>query len=129
MARIVVITTVELPEHALDGHVDSGDELIVVAPAVEQSRLQWLTNDEDDARARADALAASTADSAPAGEVAIEVTPEVPSQAVLDAIREHDPDRVVVALRTGDDATWMEDGELRPLPDTVGGVPITRIRV
>ena len=129
MARIVVITTVELPENALAAHVDPDDELIVVAPAVEQSRLAWLTNDEDDARARADSVALATGAEAPSSEVSGEVTPEVPGQALVDAIREHRPDRVVVALREGEDAAWLEDGELEAVPGTFEGVPVTRILV
>jgi hypothetical protein len=38
---------------------DDIDELRVVVPAVHQSRLQWLTNADDDARERADDAASS----------------------------------------------------------------------
>ena len=50
-----------------------------------------------------------------------------PTQAVLDAIAEHDPDRILVVLRTGEDATWLEQGELAQVPGEIAGVPITRV--
>ena len=49
--NVLVISSVERPvavlREALGGDVD---ELKVVVPAVKQSRLQWLTNADDDAR-------------------------------------------------------------------------------
>jgi hypothetical protein len=50
---VVVVASSEADRSALAEVVGDGDELIVVVPAVEQSRLTWLTNDEDDGRARA----------------------------------------------------------------------------
>lgn len=127
MARIVVVSTTELSEDALAEHVDASDELIVVVPAVEQSRLQWLANDEDDARKQARDVGESISHDAPGSSSAVEVTPDVPSQAVLDAIAEHRPDRLIVALREGEDATWLEEGELAQVPGHLAGVPVTRI--
>ena len=61
MRNVLVISSVpdapsELRE-ALGGDV----EIKVVAPAVKQSRLQWLTNAEDDARAEAERTAEKVA--------------------------------------------------------------------
>ena len=51
-------------------------------------------------------------------------------EAALDSIvAEHHPDRVVVALREGEEATWLEEGELEELPDEIDGVPLVRIRL
>lgn len=129
MARIVVVSTAQFEEHALAPHVAPGDELIVVVPAVEQSRLQWLANDEGDAREQAQEVGESIAHDAAPSSPAIEVTREVPSQAVLDAIAEHTPDRIIVALRAVEDATWLEEGELAQVPGEIAGVPITRVRL
>lgn len=129
MARIVVVSTTELPQGALTGHVDATDELIVVVPAVEQSRLQWLANDEGDAREEARSVGESISHDAPGSSSAVEVTPDVPSQAVLDAIGEHAPDRIIVALRDGEDATWLEEGELAQVPGEIAGVPVTRVQL
>jgi siroheme synthase (precorrin-2 oxidase/ferrochelatase) len=127
--RVVVVSTSEVDRSSLEGLVEAGDELVVVVPAVEQSKLQWLANDEDDARKRAREVGESVADEAPATASAIEVTPDGPRQAVLDAIAEHDPDRVVVALRDGEDATWLEEGELAKVPGRIAGVPVARLRL
>ena len=52
MARVVVVATSSVDRSILAGHLEVDDELFVVVPAVEQSRLAWLTNDESDARER-----------------------------------------------------------------------------
>jgi hypothetical protein len=129
MARVVVVCTTEVDAGALQAHVDETDELIVVAPAVEQSRLQWLANDESEARERALQVGETVAGEAPAAASGVEVTREVPSQAVRDAIAEHAPDRVLVALRDGEDASWLEEGELAQVPGRIDGVPVTRVRL
>ena len=46
MARIVVVASSELDRDALASILEPDDELHVVVAAVEQSRLQWLANDE-----------------------------------------------------------------------------------
>lgn len=129
MARVLVVSTVEVDRSLLVEHVDSADEVVVVVPAVEQSRLEWLANDEGDARARAREVGETIAGEAPGTASEIEVTREVPSQAVVDAIAEHRPDRIVVALREGEDASWLEEGELGEVPGLLGGVPVTRVSV
>jgi len=110
-------------------HVEPEDELAVVAPAVEQSRLQWLANDEDAARERARAVGESIADRAPTDAEAVEVKPDPPSQAVSDAIAEHAPDRILVVVRQGEDATWLEQGEAERIPDELAGVPVTLVEL
>jgi hypothetical protein len=129
VARVVVVSTAEVPRGSLDGLVDPDDELIVVVPAVEQSRLAWLANDEDRARSHAREIGQAVAEEAPASASSIEVTPDVPRQAILDAIAEHAPDRVIVALRSGDEASWLEEGELARVPGEQSGVPIRRVRL
>ena len=63
---------------------------------------------------------------APADAETIEVKPDSASQAVLDAVAEHDPDRIVAVVRRGEDATWLEDGDRIPAEL---GVPVTRVNV
>ena len=129
MARVVVVASAEIERSELQEVVDPEDELVVVAPAVEQSFLEWLTNDEADARAQARDVAEEVGDEAPAVAEQVQVKPDPPAQLVRDAIAEHDPDRIVVALRKGDDATWLEAGELDEIPREIEGVPVTRIRI
>jgi hypothetical protein len=127
MSRIVVVATSPVDREELADHIDATDELVVVVPAVEQSRLGWLTNDEGEARRQARAVGETIAAEAPTDPETIEVNPDSASQAVLDAIAEHDPDRVVAVVRKGEDATWLEDGD--EIPGQLGGVPVTRVDV
>ncbi|MGH3126690.1 MAG: hypothetical protein ACRDPX_02105 [Gaiellaceae bacterium] len=129
MARVVVVSSSQLDKQTLWGVVASDDELHVVVPAVKQSRLQWLTNDEDKARAEALAVGEAVAKAAPADASDVEVKSDPPQQVVRDAIAEHRPDRVVVALRDGEEATWLEEGGLDELPGAIDGVPVERIRI
>ena len=129
MARVVVISSMEIEPGTLGEHVSAEDELFVVVPAVQLSRLQWLTNDETAAREDAQQIGDTIASDAPATATDVEVKPDVPSQAVLDAIAEHHPDRIVVVLREGEDASWLEDGELAKVPGQIAGVPVTRVAI
>ena len=54
MARIVVVASSEMDRDALESVLEPDDELHVVVAAVEQSWLQWLANDEGDARKQAE---------------------------------------------------------------------------
>jgi hypothetical protein len=121
MARVVVVSSSEVDRKALSEVVSPDDELHVLVPAVKQSRLQWLTNDEDKARAEARAVGEAVVRAAPADASDIEVKPDAPHQVVRDAIAEHRPDRVVVAL--------LEEGGLDELPGAIDGVPVDRIRI
>lgn len=101
----------------------------MVVPAVEQSRLQWLANDEGDARAEAESVGHAVERAAATEADTIDVKPDPPRQLVADAIAEYRPDRVIVALREGEEATWLEEGELDELPAEVAGVPLVRIHL
>jgi hypothetical protein len=129
VARVVVISSSEIEPGVLSEVVSADDELHIVVPAVEQSRLQWLANDEGDAREDAAAVGESVATAARAEPSSVDVKPDPPRQVVLDAIAEHQPDRIVVALRDGEEATWLEDGELDELPREIDGIPVTPIRI
>ncbi|MGH3135621.1 MAG: hypothetical protein ACRDPV_03900 [Gaiellaceae bacterium] len=126
MARVVIISSSELEQAELDDLVDPGDELVVIVAAVEQSRLQWLTNDEDGAREDAREAAEATAEAAPTPHASVQVKPDPPLQLAWDAIREHLPERLVIALREGDDASWLEGG-VEEIPSSIAGVPVTRV--
>jgi hypothetical protein len=129
VARVVVVASSELDRSELQEVVGPDDELVVVAPAVEQSFLQWLANDEGEARARAREVGETVDDEAPTDAERVQVKPEEPSQLVRDAVAEHKPDRIVLAVREGEDATWLEDGELAETPSEIQGVPVTRLRL
>jgi hypothetical protein len=127
MPRVVVVASAPVEREALSSVLGDEDELHVVVPAVEQSRLDWLTNDEGDARAVAERVGEQIGTDAPADAESLEVRADRPAQAVRDAIAEHRPHRVVVALREGEEATWLEDDELDGLPSEIDGVPVTKL--
>lgn len=129
MARIVVVSSSQIERGVLAEVVSAEDELYVVVPAVGQSHLQWLANDEGAARAEAREVGESVGRAAPAEPAGVEVKPDSPGQVVLDAIAEHQPDRIVVALREGEEATWLEEGGLDELPREIDGIPVVRVSI
>jgi hypothetical protein len=129
MARVIVVTSVEIDPNLLAEVISPDDDLRVVVPTVDQSRLQWLTNDEADTRNDALVVGESVGDAAPVEPESVDVKPDAPSQVLLDAIAEHRPDRIVLALRDGASASWLENGQLGRVPCEIGGVPVVRISV
>lgn len=127
MARVVVIASAEIDREALETVLEPDDELHVLVSAVEQSRLAWLTSAEDKARTQAERVGEQIGRDAPAKLASLEVKPDAPSQLVRDAIAEHHPERIVLALREGDEATWLEENQLDRLPSEIDGVPVTRL--
>ena len=70
MRNVLVVTSVERPLEELRAALgDDVGEVKVVVPAVQQSRLQWLTNAEDDAREHAEETASAIADALPSEDV------------------------------------------------------------
>ncbi len=129
MARVVLVASSELDRNLLADVISPDDELHVVVPAVEQSRLQWLANDEDEARSEARRVGNAVASSASPDTSSVDVKPDAPLQVVRDAIAEHHPDRVVLALRETDAATWLEQGGLDEIPREIDGVPVIHVAV
>ena len=129
MARIAVVATSQVSRDELGEHLAPEDELVVVVPAVEQSRLDWLANDEGDARQRAEEVGESIARRAPGETTTVDVKPDPPSQVVLDAIAEHRPDRLLVVVRSDEDASWLEAGQADAIRSETVGVPITVIEL
>jgi hypothetical protein len=127
VTRVVVVASSEVPEEALALVVSPEDDVHIVVPAVEQSLLQWLANDEDEARTSAREIGEAVGQAVPSQPSSVEVKPDVPSQLVVDAIAEHDPEKIVLALRDGERATWLEKGELEGLPDEIAGIPVEHI--
>jgi hypothetical protein len=129
MARVIVVTSSEIAPDLLAELVSPDDELHVVVPAVDQSRLQWLTNDEDDARDDALVVGESVGEAALAEPTSVDVKPDAPNQVLIDSIAEYRPDRIVIALRDGEDASWLEHGQLDEAPGEINGIPVVRISV
>ena len=111
--RILVVTTASAPKAEVDAvvraHAGNDAEVYVVAPASKISRLDRLTNAEDDAREDAAGRALAAAD-AVAGESEAHVGDVDPLRAIEDALRVFRADEIVVLTATHEKATWLEDG-------------------
>ena len=127
--NVLVISSVEHPiavlREALGGNVD---ELKVVVPAVKQSRLQWLTNADDDAREEAEVAAASI-DAATSDTVETKAGDADPLQAAEDALADFEADELVVVTRPDDEATWLEEGRAADIERRFPGLEVTRLVV
>jgi hypothetical protein len=130
--HLLVVITTEVAEGLLRDLVRSraGDdaEMLVVAPASEISRLDWLTNAEDDARADAASLASQTADAAPTENVEARVGDSDPLKAIEDALRTFPADEILVVTRPDDHAGWLEEGAGRTAQDRFA-LPVSRVVV
>jgi hypothetical protein len=110
---------------------DVGD-VHVVAPAVRQSRLQWLTNAEDGVREGAGRTAAEVATVTVEGgaeHVEAEAGDSDPLLAVEDALRTFDADEIVVVIRTGEGASWLEAGAAETIAARFPQLPVTAIEL
>ena len=126
--RVLVVTTAEANganvEAVVRSHAGQDAEVHVVAPASKISRLDRLTNAEDDARhdaaGRAEATAAAVGDAEP------HVGDTDPVQAIEDGLREFDADEVVLVTAPDEQATWLE-GDLGKRARERFAVPITHL--
>lgn len=112
--RLLIVITTEVADGSLRDLVRSraGDdaEMLVVAPASKISRLDWLTNAEDDARDEAASLAAKTAEATPTENVEASVGDSDPLKAIEDALRTFPADEIIVVTRPDEQAGWLEEG-------------------
>jgi hypothetical protein len=131
MRNVLVVSSVSRPRELHAALGDGVGEVRVVAPAVEQSWLQWLTNAEDDARAQAERTAEELAAAAEADaeHVEVEVGDSDPLLAVEDALRTFDADEIVVVTRTGEDASWLEEGAAETIAARFPALPVTTIEL
>jgi hypothetical protein len=111
--RVLVIATANAPQAEMKQLVraHAGEaEVYVVAPASKISRLDRLTNAEDEARADAGARAEAASEAVPAEQVEAHVGDVDPLQAIDDALRMFTADEIVVLTPPDAQATWLESG-------------------
>ncbi len=127
--NVLVISSVERPIESLRKALGSDvDELKVVVPAVKQSRLQWLTNADDDAREEAED-AAVVVDEATSDSVEAEAGDSDPLQAAEDALADFEADELVVVTRPDEEATWLEEGRAEDIEQRFPSLVVTRLAV
>ncbi len=124
--NVLVVSSVERPVAALRELLGEADEVRVVVPTVRQSRLQWLTNDDDEVREDADAAAAEIAEAIPSDAEALAGDPD-PLQAAEDALADFDADELVVVMRPDDEASWLEEGRAEAIERSFPGLEVTRL--
>ena len=123
MRNVLVVSSSEWPVAALRAALgDDIGELRVVVPAVHQSRLQWLTNADDDARERADEAASSIGDALPSQETEASAGDSDLLLAIEDALRDFAADEVVVVTRPDEEATWLEESGSEVIVQRLGGL-------
>jgi len=112
--RLLVVATASVPEAALRSsiqeHAGEDAETLVVAPASDISRLDWLTNAEDDARTEAAERADALAEAVPTDDVESRVGDSDPLTAIEDALRTFPADEVIVVTAADEEAAWLEKG-------------------
>jgi hypothetical protein len=130
--RLLIVVTAEVADGALRdlvrAHAGDDAEMRVVAPASEISRLDWLTNAEDDARDEAASLAAKTAEATPTENVEASVGDSDPVKAIEDALSTFPADEIVVVTRPDDEAGWLEEGTGQTAQARFR-LPVTRVTV
>jgi hypothetical protein len=109
-----VVATASVPaadlRASVRAHAGDDAEMLVVAPASDISRIDWLTNAEDDARIEAGERANELAEAAPTDDVESRVGDSDPVKAIEDALRTFRADELVVVTLLDEDAAWLEKG-------------------
>ena len=112
--RVLVVATSTIGadeiSEAIGDRFGEGAEVRVVATPSGLSRLDWLTNQEDDARVDAAERAREVADALPMDTVEGRVGDTDPLQAIEDEVSVFEPDHIVLVTRDDEEAGWLETG-------------------
>jgi hypothetical protein len=136
--RIMLVATIEPSRATVDAILSDasvgageGTEVLVVVPAVRQSRLEWLTNDEDRARREASDVAEQVAADVPGDVTAAEVGDSDPLLAIRDALREFAASEIILVTPPEQDASWLDAAAANGIETegTVDGIPVTHVRL
>lgn len=115
--RLLVVTPEPIDATFLSdvlGEDVTGAEVLVVAPATNQSKLAYWVSDPDEAIAEAETAETDTVERLEeAGvDVAGEVGDSDPAQAIEDALATFDADRIVIFSHPEGDRDYREDDAL-----------------
>jgi len=116
---------------ALETQTDPTDaEVMVVAPALQESGLRFWMSDADDAIAQADEVRREAVDKLGEGGVSAsgDTGESDPSTAIQDALMTFEADRIVLFTHTGDDKDYREDIDPEEISDRFG-LPVDRATV
>jgi nucleotide-binding universal stress UspA family protein len=123
--------TAEQLRDALGSDADpSKAEVMVVAPALQESGLKFWLSDADDAIARAEAVRRESVEQL--GKAGVPATSDTgesdPEAAIEDALKTFDADRIVLFTHEGDAQRYREDLDERELAERFGR-PVDRASV
>jgi hypothetical protein len=133
--KLLVVATAEIAGESIQEEIrrhTGGEEVDVrvVAPAAELSPLQWLANEEDDARARAEQRAeemAAAADSE-ATHVEASVGDTDPVQAIEDMLRDFPAEEIILVTHRDEEESFLEEDAEEGALDRFG-LPVTHLTV
>lgn len=130
--RILVVASTSVPGTELGervrAHAGEDAELLVIVPASNISKLDWLTNAEDDARADAAQLAEEVAAGVAGEDVETRVGDADPVKAVEDALSDFPAEELIVITRAGEETEWLEEGSAATAQNRLS-LPVTHIVV
>ncbi len=130
--RLLVLTTepisAEQLRNALPAGTDpAGAEVLIVAPALNQSGLRFWLSDADEAIGKAQAVGAQTLEQL--GDAGISARADTgegdPLEAAQDALRTFEADRIVIFSHPGDEQRYREDVADSELRERFG-IPVDR---
>ncbi|MFL5865100.1 MAG: hypothetical protein ACJ780_30775 [Solirubrobacteraceae bacterium] len=133
--RLLVVTSEPVSadqlRQALPGDTDPTDaEVMVVAPALQESALRFWMSDADDAIARAEEVRAQSLEKL--GEAGVSASGDTgeadPEKAIEDALKTFAADQVLVFTHGGNEQRYREDVDADALQDRFG-IPVTRAGV
>lgn len=116
---------------ALSGDIDPEQaEVMVVAPALQESGLRFWMSDADDAIAKAEAARRETVQRL--GDEGVPASGETgesdPLLAIQDALQGFPADRIVLFGHRGDDQLYQEDVDVAEIEERFG-VPVDRAAI
>ena len=120
------ISAAQLRE-ALPGVDPAEAEVMVVAPALQESGLRFWMSDADEAIAKAEAVRRQTVDRLGAEGVPAsgETGESNPVLAIQDALQSFRADRIVLFAHSGDDQLYREDLDAAEIEERFG-LPVDR---
>jgi hypothetical protein len=113
---------------ALPGDTDPADaEVMVVAPALQESALRFWMSDADAAIARAEEVRAESVENLGAAGVSAsgDTGESDPEKAIEDALKTFPADRILLFTHRGDEQRYREDVDAGSLESRFG-VPVTQ---
>jgi hypothetical protein len=129
--RLLVLTSEPISadglRSALPGGVDAQEaEVLVVAPALQESGLRFWMSDADEAIARAEEVGRQSVEAL--GEQGVPASGDTgesdPVQAIQDALQSFPADRIILFTRSGDERSFREDIDVADI-EARFGIPVT----